>query len=122
MDRDARYRETARVTIIGAVLDLVLGIAKLLAGYFSYSQALIADGIHSLPDVATDGMVLYAARHSNAGQHEENGNYNAVAHQFIDLFIHYLCSKDYPYKSYDAVFCFRRRFIEKDIFISCFRP
>lgn len=60
-NRDARYREVARVTIVGAVMDLLLGIAKLLAGYFAHSQALIADGIHSLSDLATDGMVLYAA-------------------------------------------------------------
>ena len=46
-------------------MDLVLGIAKLVAGYFAYSQALIADGIHSLSDLATDGMVLLAARKSN---------------------------------------------------------
>ena len=83
MIRDARYRETARVTIVGAVLDLVLGIAKLLAGYFAYSQALIADGIHSLSDVATDGMVLYAARHSNAGPDAEHpyghGRFETIA-------------------------------------------
>ena len=53
MAHDARYREVARVTIVGAILDLVLGIAKLFAGYFAYSQALIADGVHSLSDVAT---------------------------------------------------------------------
>lgn len=83
MARDARYRETARVTIVGAVLDLILGIAKLVAGYFAYSQALIADGIHSLSDLATDGMVLYAARHSNAGPDEEHpyghGRFETIA-------------------------------------------
>lgn len=83
MARDARYRETARVTIVGAVLDMVLGIAKLLAGYFANSQALIADGIHSLSDLATDGMVLYAARHSHAGPDAEHpyghGRFETIA-------------------------------------------
>ena len=69
---DARYREAARVTIVGGILDLILGLAKLVAGYFAYSQALIADGIHSLSDVATDAIVLYAARHSNAGPDDEH--------------------------------------------------
>jgi len=81
--RDARYRETAKVTIVGAVLDLVLGIAKLVAGYFANSQALLADGIHSLSDLVTDGMVLYAARHSNAGPDEEHpyghGRFETIA-------------------------------------------
>jgi cation diffusion facilitator family transporter len=65
--RDTRYREAARVTIAGAILDFLLGTAKLFVGYFAYSQALIADGIHSLSDLATDGIVLYAARKSQHG-------------------------------------------------------
>ena len=28
MARDARYREVARVTIVGAILDLVLGVYR----------------------------------------------------------------------------------------------
>jgi len=83
MVRDARYREAARVTIVGGILDLLLGIAKLVAGYFAYSQALIADGIHSLSDLATDGMVLYAARHSNVGPDAEHpyghGRFETIA-------------------------------------------
>lgn len=83
MPRDARYRETARVTIVGAILDLVLGITKLIVGYLSYSQALIADGIHSLSDLATDGIVLYAARKSNHGPDAEHpyghGRFETIA-------------------------------------------
>jgi len=83
MARDARYREVARVTIVGAILDLVLGIAKLLAGYLAHSQALIADGIHSLSDLATDGIVLLAARHSNLGPDAEHpyghGRFETIA-------------------------------------------
>jgi cation diffusion facilitator family transporter len=81
--RDARYREAARVTIAGAIMDLVLGIAKLLAGVFAHSQALVADGIHSLSDLVTDGMVLYAARKSQHGPDEEHpyghGRFETIA-------------------------------------------
>lgn len=80
---DARYREAARVTIIGAVLDLVLGIAKLVVGFLAHSQALIADGVHSLSDLATDGMVLYAARHGSREPDTEHpyghGRFETVA-------------------------------------------
>jgi len=80
---DVRYREAARVTIVGAMVDLVLGIAKLLAGYLSNSQALIADGIHSLSDLATDGMVLFAARKSQHGPDDEHpyghGRFETIA-------------------------------------------
>jgi len=63
--RDERYRATRRVTVIGGVLDLVLGILKLVFGYIASSQALIADGVHSLSDLATDFMVIWAAREAS---------------------------------------------------------
>lgn len=63
--RDQRYFATRRVTIIGGILDLVLGILKLIIGYIASSQALIADGVHSLSDLATDFMVIWAAREAS---------------------------------------------------------
>ena len=59
------YALARRVTINGGFLDLVLGIVKILVGLIAHSQALIADGIHSLSDLATDFMVLFAARHGS---------------------------------------------------------
>ena len=58
------YSEIRRLTLIGSVLDLFLGSIKVLVGYISNSQALIADGIHSLSDLITDVLVLVAAKHS----------------------------------------------------------
>lgn len=60
-----RYREIRTVTLVGSVVDLSLGIAKILVGWLAHSQALIADGVHSLSDLATDLLVLYAAKHSH---------------------------------------------------------
>ena len=68
----ARYRETVRVTLIGSVIDLSLGIAKILVGFLAHSQALIADGIHSLSDLGTDVIVLFAAKHSHQEADEEH--------------------------------------------------
>ncbi|MDH2372574.1 cation diffusion facilitator family transporter [Cobetia sp. 3AK] len=53
-------REAQRITLIGAALDGVVGIAKLIVGKLVGSQALIADGIHSLSDLVTDAFVLVA--------------------------------------------------------------
>ena len=63
--RDARYKETVRVTVFGAVIDVLLGTIKIVVGTVGHSQALIADGIHSFSDLATDFVVLYAAKHSS---------------------------------------------------------
>ena len=60
-----RYREVRKVTVIGSVLDFMLGSAKVIVGWFTNSQALLADGIHSFSDLLTDFLVLYAARHAH---------------------------------------------------------
>lgn len=57
-----RYRETKKVTLIGAAVDLGLGITKIIVGKLAYSQSLIADGIHSISDLATDFLVIWAAK------------------------------------------------------------
>ncbi|HEB57694.1 MAG TPA: cation transporter [Gammaproteobacteria bacterium] len=67
-----RYRDTLRVTLVGSVLDLLLGVGKILVGFFSQSQALIADGVHSLSDLATDVLVLYAAKHASRAADEDH--------------------------------------------------
>jgi cation diffusion facilitator family transporter len=56
------WPEKRRVTIVGAVINLLLSVGKVAGGIFGQSQALIADGVHSLSDLASDGLVLLAAR------------------------------------------------------------
>ncbi|MDP1558658.1 MAG: cation diffusion facilitator family transporter [Nitrosomonas sp.] len=60
-----RYRKVRKVTLIGSAIDFLLGITKISVGWAVHSQALIADGIHSLSDLVTDFIVLYAAKHSH---------------------------------------------------------
>ncbi len=67
-----RFRETFKVTVIGSVLDLALAVAKLIVGFAAQSQALIADGIHSLSDLGTDFIVIYAAKHAHRAADEEH--------------------------------------------------
>ena len=62
---DVRYRDIRVVTLVGAVVDLLLGAAKVVVGLAAGSQALIADGIHSFSDLATDFLVLFAAKHAH---------------------------------------------------------
>ncbi|MDX1345122.1 MAG: cation diffusion facilitator family transporter [Sedimenticolaceae bacterium] len=69
---EARYREMKKVTLIGSVIDLLLGVFKILVGWVASSQSLIADGVHSLSDLATDFVVLYAAKHGSREADEEH--------------------------------------------------
>ena len=73
MDKMLEERNIARrVTLIGAIWDAILGLAKILAGYLSQSQALIADGIHSLSDLVTDVFVYFAANNARQGPDENH--------------------------------------------------
>ena len=67
-----RYREVRKITLIGSLVDFLLGVIKILVGWLAHSQALIADGIHSLSDLATDFIVLYAAKHAHRAADDDH--------------------------------------------------
>lgn len=81
--REERLRETTRITVIGAVVDSLLGVFKIIVGNIANSQALIADGIHSLSDLATDAIVLYASKHAHQEADDDHpyghGRFETVA-------------------------------------------
>jgi cation diffusion facilitator family transporter len=54
-----------RVTLFGIVINVTLSFIKLIGGVFSGSVALVADGIHSASDIATDLAVLGGIRLSS---------------------------------------------------------
>jgi len=56
------YLAKRRVTLVCAGANLLLAGLKLIIGIIGQSQALVADGIHSLSDLASDAMVLIAIR------------------------------------------------------------
>jgi cation diffusion facilitator family transporter len=64
MTKEARYHEIRHITILGAVINVILAAAKIVFGWLGHSQALIADGLHSFSDLISDGVVLFAAKHS----------------------------------------------------------
>jgi len=74
MELTAQHRHQAinQVTLWGVFVNLVLSVAKLAGGFFGQSQALIADGLHSLSDLASDAMVFVAARHASEDADEEH--------------------------------------------------
>lgn len=67
-----RKKASQKVTIVGAVVNFLLAIFKIIAGVFGNSGALIADGVHSFSDLLSDGVVLYAAKHSGEEADEEH--------------------------------------------------
>lgn len=71
-DADARYQASRRVTVVGAMVNVVLSVVKVVFGLQGHSQALVADGIHSLSDLVSDAMVLVAVRHGSRDADEDH--------------------------------------------------
>jgi len=56
------YDEVTRAAVLGLVVNLLLGITKLVGGIIGHSFALIADAVNSIGDVVTTVVVLFALR------------------------------------------------------------
>lgn len=63
-DEQSRYRAGRRSTLISVVINVVLTAVQLVAGMIAGSQALVADGVHSLSDLVGDVIVLFAGQRS----------------------------------------------------------
>jgi cation diffusion facilitator family transporter len=82
-----RYGRGRSVTWLSVAINVGLGLTKCAVGYFGQSRALLADGLHSLTDLASDAAVLfgmaYAAR--PADENHPYGHHKAAS--LVTLFI-----------------------------------
>jgi len=69
---DARYGASRRVTLVSVVWNLILTVAQIIIGFVGHSQALVADGLHTLSDFITDFMVLFALKHGRKDADQEH--------------------------------------------------
>jgi cation diffusion facilitator family transporter len=79
-DNIYRYHQTRKATLIGAVANTILAVAKVLFGLLGHSSALIADGIHSFSDLLTDILVIVAAKFA----HHEADDDHPYGHERIE--------------------------------------
>lgn len=66
MDHHQRYAGGRGVTWLSMGLNVTIGTAKCIVGYFGHSRALMADGLHSLGDLGSDIAVLIGMRFASA--------------------------------------------------------
>ena len=59
-----RANAAKKSTWVSVVVNVILSITQITVGIFAKSQALIADGVHSLSDLISDFVVLFASHHS----------------------------------------------------------
>ncbi len=91
MSAGKRESRIYRVTLYGAVANVILCAAKLVAGVMGRSSAMVADGVHSLSDLVTDIIVIAFVRISSKPQdrgHEYgHGKYETLATTIIGLML-----------------------------------
>ncbi len=87
----SRERQITEVTLIGSIVNMVLSVFKILAGVFGASAAMIADGVHSLSDLASDIVVLIFVRISSKGKDESHeyghGKFETMATLIVSLIL-----------------------------------
>jgi len=54
----SKEKQIRKITFVGFLMNIMLSTLKIIAGIYGKSQAVIADGIHSLSDTTTDIAVI----------------------------------------------------------------
>lgn len=89
-----REKKIFRVTILGSIVNVLLLVAKFVAGIVGNSAAMIADAVHSLSDFLTDIVVLVFVKISSKpedGDHDYgHGKYETLATTIIGLALLYV--------------------------------
>jgi cation diffusion facilitator family transporter len=82
-----KQRVARKSTYVSIGLNSVLMLMQIAVGVFAHSQALVADGVHSLADLISDFVVLVANRHSaaepDADHNYGHSRYETVASLFL---------------------------------------
>lgn len=60
-----RFAAAQKSTWVSIGINVLLTLFQIVGGFFAHSQALMADGLHSLSDLMSDVLVLFANRHGN---------------------------------------------------------
>ena len=77
----SQVQEINKVTWIGVAINVFLSAIKFVVGYIGGSQAVIADAVHSLSDLATDFAVIVGVKFWSAPPDEDHhyGHYRIEA-------------------------------------------
>lgn len=88
---EVRYSKARRCTVLSSLANLLLSALKIFAGIIARSQALLADGIHSLSDLISDAVVLVGLRISNQPSDKRHryghGKYETLSTVIIGLLL-----------------------------------
>lgn len=86
-----RGKEIRRITVVGAIANIILTIFKIIAGALGRSAAMVADGIHSLSDLLSDIVVLVFTHLSSKGKDKNHsfghGKFETMATLIVSVIL-----------------------------------
>lgn len=86
-----RRKEIRRITLVGAIVNIILTIFKIIAGALGRSAAMVADGIHSLSDLLSDIVVLVFTHISSKGKDKNHsfghGKFETMATLIVSVIL-----------------------------------
>ncbi len=85
------YRQTRRAALLGLIVAVSLGVAKLLGGWFGHSLALLSDAANSLGDafssVSILGALWWAEQPSDPAHPYGHSRIETIAASYVALFL-----------------------------------
>lgn len=88
---EERKSASKRATFASIIVNILLSIGQIVLGVIGNSQALIADGVHTLSDLSTDILVLFAIWHGSKEADEDHpyghGRIETAATVFLGLLL-----------------------------------
>lgn len=85
------YKEAKKVSIVTIIVNILLGIFKIIAGFLGNSTAMVADGMHTASDVVTTVMVIVGVKISSKDADDDHPygheKFEPVFGKMISLFL-----------------------------------
>lgn len=86
-----REKAIRKVTFIGAVVNILLTVCKIIAGIYGKSAAMMADGVHSLSDLLSDFVVLVFTKISSKKNDRDHsfghGKFETLATAIVSIIL-----------------------------------
>ena len=96
----AKINEIRKITWIGLIINVLLSILKFIVGFLGNSQAVIADAIHSLSDMATDFAVIIGVKYWEPPADDDH----PYGHKRIETLITLIIGLVLAYVGYEIIY------------------
>jgi len=91
LEAKERNKKAQNITIKGLILNFILIILKLFAGFYGKSAAMLADAVHSISDIFSDFVVMsgmyLGAKPKDKNHHYGHGKIETLSTSILALFL-----------------------------------